>query len=86
MQVASSVASRCLAWTFAEYPQRGVAPSGVPTSHARTVPAASAVAARRGTGRMLHLARHYIAGLGISMTLAGLEPAIFASEGRRLIH
>ena len=37
--------------TYSEYPQRGVAPSGVPTSHARAVPAASAVVAWRGTGR-----------------------------------
>ena len=30
--------------------------------------------------------RATLAGLGMSMTLAGLEPAIFASEERRLIH
>ena len=30
--------------------------------------------------------RAALTGLGMSVTLAGLEPAIFASEERRLIH
>ena len=54
-KVPSSVAGRCLAWTCSKYVF--TTPSGVPTSHARTVLAASAVVARCGTGQMGHAVR-----------------------------
>ena len=54
-KVPSLVAGRCLAWTCSKYVF--TTPSGVPTSHARTVLAASAVVARCGTGQMGHAVR-----------------------------